>query len=272
MAINIRGKKSGPVVVEGAGWEGWEDPTDEITRRVVFMLIYGDTDTGRTRLALTAPGPIALVHAAEKIDGLVQQFKQTRGAGQLHMFNFGGVHEGTPQQISDSASAMWGKVHVKWMGAVDHGLARTAIMDTASEGWELVRLASFGTLKPEGRTDNLYGPVNAKFRSMWKRFRMQEKCNIIAIQQTKDEYVERMHNGKKVSNRTGDTIMAGFKEMPFLADVIVRTSRTPDNGYCATIEKPWFNGDARGIEFLNDDITFPNIMALITGMDAKEWS
>src|SRR5688572_18559459 len=59
----------------GASSELWDEVSDEVERRSVMWVIYGPTGTGRTRLGLTAPGPIALAHTAEKIDGIVQQAK-----------------------------------------------------------------------------------------------------------------------------------------------------------------------------------------------------
>lgn len=253
-----------------SGEEGlWEEPASKVTRRAIFMDVYGDTGTGRTRFSLTAPGPIALAHAAEKIDGLVQQAKKT--GKDIKLLNFGGVFTGSDKEVADAAFEKWKKLQKGWYDAVGGkgslGWAKSGIMDTGTEGWELIRLGSFGTLTPKGRTDNLYGPVNAKWRSLFKPVRQPNAtCNIITIHQTQDEYKEK----RGQSERTGRTIRRGMKEIPFLADVIVRTSKE-DGDFKVTIEKGWYNASVEGIEFFNEDATFANVMAMITETDAEEW-
>jgi hypothetical protein len=249
------------------GSSAWEDAPTEFTRRVVFMRIYGDTGTGRTSLALTAPGPIGLCHTAEKLDGIVQRFAREKV---IRMANFAGTFRGSAQDIANQANAIWSRVQGAWFDGLDNW-ARTVVMDTDTEGWELIRLARFGELNPRGRTDSLYGPVNAEWRSLFKRFRAQDRCNVISIGQTKDEYREFIKNGQKSSERTGRTIMAGMKEMSFMSDVVIRTDRKPDGGFIATIEKGWFNAHTEGMTFENEDIRFSYIMSLITETDEAEW-
>lgn len=253
--------------------DGWEDVPDEVERRSYTCLIYGDTGTGRTRLALTAPGPIALAHTAEKIDGPAQEAKRRGTIIRAH--NFGTAATGTNQQISDQIKPIWDRMVHNWNSAVDTW-ARTAILDTDTEAWELCRLAYFGELNPRGRIDNLYGPVNQRWRSILKRNKLAWRCNVIVISQTKDEWKDVVKNGAKVSERTGRTLRVGQREVPIMADVILRTDRytDPSRGmvFTATIEKGWFNRDAEGISFENEDCSLPHIMEIITGFDRSEWS
>lgn len=255
------------------GSAGWDEVSDEVERRVVMINIYGDTGTGRTRLALTSPGPIALAHTAEKIDGVVQKAKAEGKVIRVH--NFGGSFAGSQQEIIDQASTVWKRAQSLWNDAIDNW-ARTTIMDTDTEGWELIRLAYFGELNPKGRTDSLYGPVNARWRSMWKRYKREYQCNCIAISQTKDEYVTVKKQGGQSSERTGKQIRAGQKGIPFDADVIIRTDKDFDDSgkriFRATVEKAWYNGDLEGTVFENEECRIPYIMSLITGIDEEEWN
>lgn len=82
----------------------WEQAPTLFTKRSgVIMEIWGPTMTGRTTLALTAPGPIALISFHEKIDGVVQAAK---GAGKesrdIRIFKAGKIFRGTPQQIQSA--------------------------------------------------------------------------------------------------------------------------------------------------------------------------
>lgn len=268
--------KRGPttaVVASGAAASdavsgGWEDAPTEFTRRCVMVSIYGDTGTGRTRLALTMPGPIGLAHTAEKIDGVIQQFSSIK---RIRCINFGGTFSGAPQQIADAASTTWNRMHGAWMSAIDTW-ARTVIMDTDSEGWEIIRLARFGELNPRGRIDNMYGPVNAEWRSIFKHFRAQDRCSVISIGQTKQEYKDVVKGGKVSSEPTGRTIRAGQKEMGYMSDVVLRTSKDDKGNFFATIEKGWFNATTEGVRFENEDCRLPYILSVITDTQEGDWS
>lgn len=256
-----------PAAPNSLGESAWEDAPKGFDRRCVFMEIYGDTGTGRTRLALTAPGPIALAHAAEKVAGEVQRAVKELGS-KLKIHNFGTTVYGTdPPAIAKQAQPVWRALRERWLGAP--GWAKTRVMDTGSEAWELVRLARFGTVTPQGRTENLYGPVNAEWRSMFKSHGNQNYTNTIVIHQTKDEYVTKKGPKGTSSERTGETIRVAMKEMPFMAEVIIRTSKS-GGVFTATIEKGWHNAAAEGTEFNDEDATFENIMTLIE--PSVDWS
>lgn len=259
------GGKQASSLSGSVGESAWEDAPTSFDRKCVMMEIYGDTGTGRTRLALTAPGPIALAHAAEKVAGEIQ--RAIKNGKKLKIHNFGCVLSGEPQDIANQARPVWKELRSRWIGA--NGWAKTRVMDTSSEGWELKRLAVFGTVTPQGRTENLYGPVNAEWRGMFKSHGSQNKVNTIFIHQTKDEYITKKTPKGTNSERTGETIRVAMKEMPFIAEVIVRTSKHGGKFY-ATIEKGWHNADTEGTEFEGEDATFENIMSVIE--PSVDWS
>lgn len=273
MPVRLRSAASKPAAAT-SGDTGWEDAPLDFTSRSCHVNIYGDTGTGRTRLALTMPGPIALAHTNEKIDGLIQQFAREK---KIKVFNFGGSFRGSPEAISNQAQPIWSRMSNSWYDAVDNW-ARCVVMDTETEGWELLRLARFGELNPQGRTESLYGPVNAEWISHFKRHKMlppSRVCSIVSISQSKDEYKDVTKNGRKSSERTGNTIRAGQKGIPFAADVIIRTSKRYDREkgtvFTATVEKGWWNALSEGTEFENDDCRLPYILALITETEEEEW-
>lgn len=260
---------------------GWEEASSEFTERVVFMDILGSSGTGRTTLALTAPGPVALINADEKINGVVQPHVRQGKRIRVATFGFAGG-AADRQETAQAAAAIWDRV-TNWMSD-SMGWAKSTILDTGTESWELIRLARFGELNPKGRIDSNYGPVNAEFRGMFKQFRMAGISNLITIHQVKDEYLDRMVNGKLTSSRTGREIRAGFKEFQYMADVVVRTGRDPlTNQFTAVIEKGWFNAQSEGTVFTGQPSNpldpgaepftchFANIMAWITETDATEW-
>lgn len=263
----------------------WEEVSTEFTLRRAVTEIHGDTGTGRTRLALTAPGPIAYIGAAEKIDGLIQE---TRKRTVVRVHNFGGVFQGGVDDVKAQAMPVWSKFARAFFDSL--GWARTTIVDTHTEAWELIRLAYFGGQTAEGgRVDRNYGPVNAMWRSLFKAARMQQRANVILIGQTKDEYIEQAEAAqvgaiaiktdkkKSMGQRTGRTILAGQKEIPYFCDVVLRTAKVvvPGQdapGFRAVIEKGWFHAEYEGTEFTNDDMQYPGILGFLTETPAKEWA
>lgn len=276
MAIKTKSTAIVTTAVAGGGSSDWEDAPDEITRRHIHMDIYGPEGTGRTSLALSAPGPVALINADEKIHGITQP--HTAAGKRIRIATFGFVASNDLQDTANRASVVWNKV-VGW-SKDSRSWARSCIHDTSTETWEVLRLARFGTLKPEGRMDNLYGPVNAEYRGLHKEFRLTDTTNLITIHQVKEKYKEGVKDGKKFSVATGTFVRAGMKEVGYWADVVIRTGKRVEKDgttvFTATIEKGWYNAMVEGTTFestdlSSGDISFPTIMELITGKDASEW-
>lgn len=250
----------------------WEQAPTELTRKCVFMNIYGETNTGKTSLALSAPGPIALIHSAEKIEGIVQPYAKEKD---IRIMNFGRVFSGKPDLIKTEANKVWEDFSKAWVDAFKW--AKTIIIDTDTDLWELIRLAYFGDAKPQGgRLELNWGPVNAEWKSVMRRFKDPSNVdtNVILISQTEDEYKE---GAKGFGSRTGRTIRKGQKSIPFMADVIVRTECQLDiNTYTprfkSVIEKAWWNASAIGFSGLEGDaITFPMVMTIVTQTSPDQW-
>lgn len=250
----------------------WVEASDEFTQRTVLMDIIGPEGTGRTRLALTAPGPIALINADEKVEGIVQPF--VREGKKIKIATFGMTATSDKQATLTQGEQVWGRVR-GWL-TDSMGWAKTTVVDTATEGWELCRLANFGELNPKGnRMDRLYGPVNAEFRAAFKQFRIVGKSNLVTIHQTKDHYVDKMKDGVLQSVNTGTTKRAGFKEFGYIADVVLRTGKSVVGGdivFTATIEKGWWNATTEGLTFEGEDCRFSYIMSIITETEESEWT
>lgn len=250
--------------VSSEDWNSLFEPAPtELTRRCVMMNIYGDTGTGRTTFALTAPSPIVLFHSAEKIDGIVQQFSSQK---EIHLYDFGVVfRDANKSLVQAQAREEFDRFTHAYYTAFSR--ARTIIIDTETDLWELLRQAHFGDVKPSGgRLELNWGPVNAEWNTLFRHFRHQNTTNLMVISKTEDEYKE---NKSGFGTKTGKTIRKGQKNIPFMADIYARTSRDP---FTLTLEdKAWFNADAIGLEFVDDAISFPEIMMLITGIDASEW-
>lgn len=264
MGISVSSGGSRPA---GSGSTRWEKAPTVFTRRSgVICEFWGVTGTGRTRLALTAPGPIAYIYFHEKIEGLVQEFASEK---EIRMFKAGGVFRGESDDIQREA---WEKVMEAEAAYYDSfSFARTTIVDTHPEFWYLERLAEFGAPKPsKGQVKNNYASVNNRWMSMLNMARTQEKTNVIFIGQAEDEW---RPNAQGFDSKTGRIVRmsnSASNQVLLKADVAVRTDKK-DGNFISTIQKGWWNADSEDAELMNGASTFSMIMGLVTETDPKEW-
>lgn len=242
--------------------------TTTFTPRSTVLNVVGDSGTGRTTFALTAPGPILLLHASEKIDGIYQPFVAAGKRIDLH--DFTGSFRGAPAQIAKQAQSHWQDLVDTWYDA--YNWARTIIVDTETEAWELLRLSHFGDLKPQPSKQGqlVWGVVNSDWKSPIRHARSKHNkshANLILISQTDDEYKASSGSFREA---TGNTVRKGQKNVFSMSDVVVRT-RNDGNDYWCEVEKCWMNADMLGETFEGELSDFPTVMTMITGSD-EAWS
>jgi hypothetical protein len=254
----------------------WNRVSPSFTLRRVFLEICGDTSTGRTTLALTAPGPIALLHFGEKIEGIANTFATNKEIRELSFSPFypPGLSD---KEVANIAAESWKQFEAAWYDAFHW--ARTIIMDTHTDAWEAIRFAYFGDVKPDGgRMELNWGPVNGRWSSLLKMVRSPEvQSNVILIGATEDEYKETINQKTGLpgqGKKTGVTVRKGQKSIPRICDVSIRTRKGPQ-GFSSYLEKAWMSGgleyDRSGIEFSNELSTFANWMGMITNTPPSEW-
>jgi hypothetical protein len=260
----------------------WEDAPLELTRRCVMMWIAGDSDTGRTTLAFTAPGPIAYIHAHEKYEGVLQN-KANECMVRTHAFRES--FPGTADEVQQAAHLEMAGVERRISDA--YTWARTIIVDTDQALWKLCQIARLGSMIRAERSETdkkkgqlIYQEINNRWQNMVKEFNYRADnpgnpgtTNLIFIGGVSEEY--------KGDKATGRTIIKGQKDLYKACDVVVRTGYTmtlpvfgqpPVTTYHATIEKPWYEASARGVQVGSDEgtLSFAGIMTTITG-DPDKW-
>lgn len=251
-----------------------------LDKRCFFGNIMGPTGSGKTNLALTAPGPILFVHCVEQTEGMLQQHVNI--GKEIHTFNFAVELLGDRKQNMAVAGPMWNTTESVLMdGTLQF---RSIIVDTDTSLYMLLRQAHFGSYDAaikadggEGSTQKNWGPVNHAWASLIMALKMRQDnhgVNIITISHTADEWSPGLF-GK----RTGKLVRKGHKDLGTSCDVMFETS-IDDSGFCVKIRKPWYNALMMGIE-LRDELTaeagqrninLPAIMSLITEQPIEEWS
>lgn len=263
MAIKQSTRTNGTRVKWGSDGKLWDDAPVEFTRRSALILVWGDTGTGRTTLGLSAPGPIAIFHAGEKLPGIIEPFAKKigpHGNGKDGVHNFTTNFKGGEDEIKKQAMPVLANFHKAWVEA--NSWARTKILDTHTDLYKLVRLARFGKVAQVKPIH--YGPVNAEILGFFGDFRSHYDpgYNIVAIGKATDEY--------KADQATGKREQSGQKEIPNCADIIVRTVKAKGT-FKAIIEKGWMNAWTEGTELENEDINWGTLLETVTQIDAAEW-
>lgn len=245
----------------------WEEVSTEFTSRSAMIELWGDTSTGRTRFALSAPGSIALIHTGEKIAGIVEEFRRIKDIKQINCSLPGIV----PGMDVKEVSALAVKVEKRFMEyyyeAISCGDFRTVIIDLHTDLWEVSRLGAFGKLKPDtGLPMVNYPEINARWNSLVIRGQNQDRVNIIWIGSSADEWA----GSKKTGNRVRES---HYSQLPVKCHVVLNMQRDSMNGrYKALVQKAWMGDkDWRDKYIDQDQLTFANVMSTFTDTEPEEW-
>ena len=265
MAIQ-RGKTSAP----GMAWGDLDEAKKKFTG-ALSIDITGVEGQGKPSLALTAArmGPVGYIDIDQSVDrARVPDGKKMKGRIKTLPVRYSG---GVSQEVTKSeAKEAWAALEAN-VGAAASDWASSLILDTGTEAWELLRLAEFGTVTPKGRTDKLYGPVNAKFRQFMRNIYRGHKKHLITIHQMKEEYIDRVgSDGSQVSARTGKMKEASMKEVPYLSDMCIRVHRKKSE-FAATIEMCKLDPSLEGLELEESQLDIANIITVVPGTGEADW-
>jgi len=182
---------------------GFSKADTEIYPRLIMSVSALDKE-GKSHFALTAPSRIAYFNVDIGLEGVVNKFK-----GKDIM-----VYDMTVQEEWDAAKREWNEFVQAYYAVLEDPKVRTIVADTATEWWEMIRLARFG--KTTQVMPYMYGPVNAEFRKLLKKAYSSDK-NLILLHKMKETYEN--------NEPTGEYERAGFKDIGYLVQVNCRAYR-----------------------------------------------
>ena len=190
-------------------------------QRRLVMSLDGLEKQGKSHFALTAPGPIAVLNLDTGLDGVVQKFQDLKP---IYVVNYEKRNTGPMNDDPPWKDVDWEQSAQDFTTALSE--ARTVIVDTATEWWEMVRVARFGRVLQVPPV--AYPPVNAEFRRLLNRA-YSSKANVIFIHKLKEVYDTKIINGKdgpkEVSIRTGTYERAGFRDLGYVVQINARMER-----------------------------------------------
>lgn len=235
---------------------GFVPAEDREVQARVILSIEGLDKCGKTHFALTAPGPIALFSTDIGEEGVVSKFSDK----EVWVMPVDKVDTDAAEQ----APVEYEKFYKAYTSMLQGNDVRTIILDTATEIWEILRMARFGRIIQV--MPYQYGPVNAEYRALIRGAYRHNK-NLILLHKMKLKYVD----GK----RTDEYERAGFGDTGFLVQVNTKIYRySPEDGGDFAI----YVGNCRqapeiaGEEFEGDMCNFPFLASLILpDVDPTTW-
>jgi hypothetical protein len=227
------------------------------TRKVkprLIISISGPEKCGKTHFSLTAPGPIALFSTDIGEEGVVGKFTDDK---EIWVMDIGQPEEDNQAHAEDEIE-IFSKAYLSLLRT---NYVRTIVIDTATEIWELLRLARFG------RTTQVmpyqYGPVNKEFRELLREPYKNDK-NVILLHKMKEEYI----NDKS----TGNIIRSGFKDTGYLVQINAQVYRYDDGEFGMEVHDCRQNPDLANTELDGGMCNFQTLASLaLPEVDPEAW-
>jgi hypothetical protein len=233
---------------------GFVPPSGVVTPRLVLS-IEALEKQGKTHFALTAPDPMAYFNFDTGEEGVIHKFINS---GKEIIVN----NMEVPKD-QEASGKEWDRFEKAYYKIFEHKYARTVVVDTGTEMWELVRMAKFGKLTQV--MPHHYGPVNAVIRRMIRHAFSSDK-NLILIHKLKPRYVN--------DKRTADYDRAGFSDIGYLVQANIRLFIDEEEGNEFTA---WIK-DCRHDPALKDELlagplcNFPSVaMMMLPEVDPEIW-
>lgn len=176
-----------------------------LTPKRLIASVAGLDKTGKTHFCLTAPDPILFFNIDIGTEGVVGKFQDSG----KRVFNYDvRVPKSAPKSVYET---MWNDL--KYRLSVVYGLGTgTVILDTATEGYELARLAYFGKL--DQVMPHHYAAVNSEWREIL-RLAYDSDMNTLFIHKMKPKWVN--------NQRTSEYEVAGFGETGYMVQINLET-------------------------------------------------
>jgi hypothetical protein len=235
----------------------------------LIISVEGLDKSGKNNFAFGAPGPIGYLNFDIGDEGVIEKFqdkKQILVPTNPYSTRF----ENDGKQKAEAT-----KEYTRFKN--DYLLSlkrmRSTIVDTASETWELLRLARLGKLTQV--MPHHYVEVNQEYRDLIREA-FDNDSNLILLHKLKAEW-KNGADGK--GNKTGRFERAGFAETGFLVMINLRMWREEiadreegDLGFRCQVLNCRQNPEIQGLVLMNEMISFGMIGSMVyPEMDPSVW-
>lgn len=250
------------------GFQGIEALRSGKLRRLMLGT-EGWSDTGKTEFAFSAPGPGIVICLDRGLDGILDNPNPPKSRQQDFAVKV--IPRLLPTQATQPEyGTNWKLFYAEYMKALNNKDARTIILDTDSDSWELQRLAEFGQL--QGVISLRYAGINAARKAMISRAYDSGKI-VIGTNRLEEEYETKINNaGKDVQVKTGNTRRQGFKDQSYLWGMQIRHFITEDKQYALEIIKCKADSSLVGMKLIGEECNFMSLVsAVYPQIPLQEW-
>uniref|UniRef100_A0A6M3KYA8 Putative ATPase domain containing protein n=1 Tax=viral metagenome TaxID=1070528 RepID=A0A6M3KYA8_9ZZZZ len=235
----------------------------------LVVSIDGPERSGKSTLALSGPDAVAVIAVDVGADLIIRKAKAAgkvvipyTGIEVPSISGFSSKKKGEDlyEEIRVDCQEQLEQFKTAYFAALAHPKVKTIVWDTATEMWELVRLAYFGKLTQV--QSHHYGPVNGEFRRLIKAAHKAHK-NLMLVHKVKPQYVD--------NKRTNKLERAGFSTVGYEVDLVVRTAFDPDTKeFSLTVENCRQNPDLTGMQLAGEMCTFPILASMLFEETSQE--
>lgn len=224
-------------------------------KRRLIVSACAEQGSGKTYFGLSAPAPIAYINLDLNDDGVIQKYQREKKIYRS-CYSLPNGNGSNTDKISEAAQNAWDSICNDFMGALHDNSIRSIVIDTATELWELLRLAVYGKLS--GVISRDYQHANAVYRQLIREVEGTEK-NLVLLHKLTNEY--------KADKPTGNMVRAGFKHTGYLVQCEidmrkVSTEEFPDK-FHAIISKCTLNPEVEGVELQGDSVNFTSLAQFV---------
>jgi len=187
--------------LEQAGWT----KAAAVPRRLVCS-IEGLDKTGKSHLAMSAPGPIVYVDLDVGTEGVIQKCQQDYLIYKVEQPK----RLGSSSELMDKFKDVWSDVQTQVASALSIG-SGTLVIDTFTEVYDICRLAHFGKMAQV--QPHQYSVCYADMREII-RLANASKMNVILLHRMGADF------------NTGELVFQGWKQVPSEVQAVLRTQRS----------------------------------------------
>ena len=251
------------------------DPDYRPPRRMVVST-YGMDKVGKTRLPLTAPGPIAILNFDRGLEGVIERFAKQKAIavsptsnGKPHYYRVPVKGEADAQEV---ARQTWHQFAGDFTFACESPDFRTLLVDSASQAWQVLSLGWPVWSPNKGDMARKAGENNARYSDLIYQIYNTDK-NLILTHKMKDEYID--------DKRTGGFEMMGYKDTRGLVQVNVKQywlekeeaeKREVAPGFHLYVSNCRADHELIGLDLANEEITFATLgMMVFPESQLSDW-
>lgn len=234
---------------------GFTRATQQAKRRLILS-IEGEEKSGKNHFAFTAPGPIYFHDIDFGADGVIQKFQDDKEI-QAASYSVDVPVDASIQAVSDAASPVWEEFKTNYTEGIQSG--RTTVIDTGTDIYELLRMSRFGKLTQV--MPHHYGPVNQEMKAIY-RAAYSSDTNLIVLHRVKDEWINKVVQGKEKGEKTGRRVFAGYSGTYYETQVNARAYKEDGEFYMLIFDCRQ-NPAVEGMVLSGDMLNFATLGTLV---------